>query len=570
MATLPVRDLGKLGIISDANPYDLPINAYSDGCNVIFDEGKVQRAPVFKKLFSAFKSELAYSADSDTFAGAIGTYENTLASAGISRFVASYNTTQEVVLVCDTDGSVREYPNGQMSIVTPTSGTPVTNTEPWAHAQAAGLSVLSRKAMRPYIRNLKTDPRYVAMANDWGATDTCSVIRGYLDFLIALNVNKAGVDYPTMVKWTNPLQYSPSVSSTTGVVWDASSTTTVAGENILGDMRTPIIDGLPLHNTFIIYSSDQVWAMEYTGSSFVFNFKRIFPTGGIVNVNCVTEVEGKHFVFGVDDLYMHDGVQKQSVADERVRRKIYQSIDRNNLNKCFVQHDSILNLIYFAYIATDSDIGFQGTSFCNRAAVYNYRNNTWSFMDLPNVAGAAETNLDLSTSYYESFIATYNDFNNIYSGFENTTPRVCVMLGISDQANNLTDSRVYAVDLPSIGLVPLPVEPETIKQSFVERIGIDLDKEAQLPLRSYKVIKAIMPQVDIAGTSSFMTFQLGGSDNPNQPVNWQTPVVFDHRNDYKVDTRASGRYLAMRVTFPDTEFFRWSAYDIEIAKTGGR
>ena len=47
MVNLHLRKLGDAGIITDRNPYDLPLNAFSDGLNVIFDEGKAVRAPAF-------------------------------------------------------------------------------------------------------------------------------------------------------------------------------------------------------------------------------------------------------------------------------------------------------------------------------------------------------------------------------------------------------------------------------------------------------------------------------------------------------------------------------------------
>ena len=50
MAILPVRDLGSAGVITDTAPYNIPINAFSTGINVRFDEGKVRRAPIFRKV----------------------------------------------------------------------------------------------------------------------------------------------------------------------------------------------------------------------------------------------------------------------------------------------------------------------------------------------------------------------------------------------------------------------------------------------------------------------------------------------------------------------------------------
>ena len=50
MAIIPVRDLGSVGVITDVASYNLPINGFSTAINVRFDEGKVRRAPVFRKV----------------------------------------------------------------------------------------------------------------------------------------------------------------------------------------------------------------------------------------------------------------------------------------------------------------------------------------------------------------------------------------------------------------------------------------------------------------------------------------------------------------------------------------
>ena len=50
MEIIPVRDFGSAGVITDTAPYNIPINAFSTGINVRFDEGKVRRAPIFSKV----------------------------------------------------------------------------------------------------------------------------------------------------------------------------------------------------------------------------------------------------------------------------------------------------------------------------------------------------------------------------------------------------------------------------------------------------------------------------------------------------------------------------------------
>ena len=558
MNTLPVRTLGAIGVIADTTPYDLPLNAFSKAINVLFDEGRVQRSPVFKSLYSAFRSSKSFEEFPDApDESPTATFENTLGGlTSAQRFIGSYSTSvAESVLVCDKDGGVREYLNGELKIVSPFSETPVDNDAPWTHAQAAGVSVLARKGMRPYARNLATETAYGELRGDWNPKHSCAVMRSYNDFLIALNVTKDGVEFPTMVKWCHPLQYSPNMNL--GIVWATDDPTKLSGENPLGEMKTHIRDGLSLARSFVIYSQDQVWSMDFTGGTDVFNFRKIFSTGGIIATNCVAEVESIHYVFGEDDLYTHDGMSMRPLADEKVRKKVYRDMDRNKRDSFFVHHDSTTNLIYFCYVSNDPDASYPGTAYCNMAAVFNYRNSTWSFMDLPNVCGGAETNLGLGQAGFPN-------------GSTTLTPRVSCMLGITDLPNGLSESRVYAVDTPDVGMVQLPAHPETVKPVLLERIGIEFDKEANFELRSYKTIRAILPQVLFPGATGELEFTLGASDFIDGPVYWQEPQPFDHKTQYKVDSRAAGRYLSIRCKSYTADFFRWMGYDIETIRTAKR
>jgi hypothetical protein len=546
MANLPIRRLGAVGVITDIKPAELPPNAFTDCNNVIFDDDSVQRAPVFKQAYPAIRSSLSYDSSVDTYDSISYNYDNAEGGSNSdSRFVSSYADPVDgtTVFVCDKDGVIRSYPGGNVSYVTPGSGL-VTNESVWSHAQVAGQSILARTGMVPMIRNILDDPTYSKMANDWGATDTAAVVRGYNDFILLFDIAKGTTHYPTMVKWCNPVEYGAAVST---VTWDPSNPANVAGENVLGDLRTPIRDGLTLGSAFVIYAQDQLWLMEYTGSSFVFNFRKLPYDGGIINTNCVIEVEGRHYVFGESDIYMHDGNTKQSLADRRVRRRIYNTLNRAKQGVCFMLHDSQANLLYFCYNTTHVSAQFTNTQFTNQAAVYNYRSDTWSFMDLPNVVGGAEVDLP------------------------SVKPKIPVVLGSTDLANGLTESRVYALDLIEGGVVDLPVTEETEKPSMAERIGMDLDDAGiALPLRSYKAITGMVPQAQLDNEADTFTFQFGCADLPNASPDYQRTAVFNPSTDYKIDARVAGRYLAYKFTTETEGNFKFSGFDAEVKSLSGR
>jgi hypothetical protein len=239
MANLPLRNLGAAGVLSDVDSYDLPPNAFSRGSNVIFDEGTVQRAPVFKQLFPAIKSTVAINDVAGSFDSQGTKQYDSVEGALVSdvRFVASYAdpVAGETIFVADATGVVRGYPNGNLQFMTPGGGL-VTNDNPWTHAQVAGLSFLARKGMVPYVRSTKSTNAFVPLAADWATTDTASIVRGYNDFCVMFNIQKGTVAYPTMVKWSNSIEYAADLST---VVWDATNPNYNTGENVLGELTSP-------------------------------------------------------------------------------------------------------------------------------------------------------------------------------------------------------------------------------------------------------------------------------------------------------------------------------------------
>lgn len=568
MANLPLRKLGSVGVITDASPYDLPGNAFSAANNVIFAEDRIQRAPVFKQLFAPIRSALTYDGSSGTFDAQTGLYNSADGTpSNASRFVGSYTdpTAGETVFVADNDGAIRAYPNNVMGFQTPT-GTLVTNDNPWSHAQVSGVSFLARKGMRPYARNVATDANYSLIAGDWVATDQARVVRGFMGFCIMLGLDRASGPAPTVVKWNNPAQYSSPIS---GINWDPANPNYVSGESVIGEMKTAIRDGMTLGNSFIIYSQDQVWLMEYRGDASVFGFRRLPFVGGILSTNCVVEVEGKHFVFGENDIYMHDGVSKQSLDDGRIRRRVYNTLDRSKQGNCFVVHDSVSKLIHFCYATLQQEANFAGTQFCNQAAVYNYKNDTWSFMDLPNVVGGAEANATLVQSVYSGTIGNTSLYNTAYTTFNGANQRLSIMLGIFDQSKGLSDSAVYAIDLPTIGLVNLPANPETLKTAYVERIGVSLDAQG-LPLRSYKTIQSVTPEAFFDDSTGTFTFTFGSSDLPEQTPTYRASSVYNPSVDYKIDMMVSGRFLAYKISTDSISNFQISGMDTEVKSLSKR
>lgn len=538
MAILPIRDLGSAGTVTDVSPYNLPLNAFSRSVNIRFDEGKARRSPIFRTMLPNL-----------TFT---------------PRFCFGIvpSTGFDTVVVASDDYQLHEYVSGGMNN---RSGSISSNVDPrpFTSTQLANVAYVNRPDKVPSFRG--PGGTNFAALNNWPSTYRCEALRSFGDVLIALNTTEGATSYPTRVRFSD-ITLSNTVPST----WDESDTTASAGFNDLVQMDTPIVDGGTLGSNFIIYSSTQVWLMEFTGGTFLYNFRKLYTDCGLINQNCYTEVDGKHFVFGPRDIYVHDATSKQSICDERVKQFIYQGLNVSKADRCFVHHSSDLNLIYFCYVSGDELVGFPNTDRCNRAAVYNYKNNTWSFADLPDVASASLANVNTVETYGTASGLTYNTVGGSYYDQEDSFARHSVFVGPSSSANGITSNKIYVMDLADDGQVTFSYDTEANKPAVLERVGIDLD-EAQNELRGYKNISRIYPQAMTKNTDdTTLSFQFGAADVPNETPNYDNAVTFDLNLDYKIDTRAAGRYLSYKITVVDQKDFEFSGFDLEVTATGRR
>lgn len=554
MGNLPVRGLGSQGIITDVNPHDLPPNAFSDGANVVFRDGAVIRAPVFKNLASVAGGS-SYLSD---------TQEDDIAG------VFNYNTSTggAIIGVVGNDNRVYTYDNGVEADLTPAGANTTVSDGIYTSCEIAGFVILNRPTSEPFIFEPVTHTTFKKMSDgDWPSTDRAVAMRSYKDFILALNVTSSGTKYGTMVKWSDAVQYK--TDYTTGITWTP-ATSNLAGSNILTDFRTDIIDGVPLGNAFIIYSTTESAIMDFTGAQSIFSFRNFYQGDGVINVNCVASTGKEHFVFGDTDIYMHNGITVTQLARGKVKDRIYSTLIRDKQDKCFVHYDQVNDLVYFCYPSAETDVGFVDTVYCNRAAVFDLQSQTWTFVDLPNAVGAAYTTISLINSGYDGVTSSYAANANKYSQYEDTSPRVSAFVGAEDNTNGLTETRIYANDMLITGLMSSAASSEALKTAFVERIGLDID-EAEIPLRAYKQYKAMVPQITTLGGTDDVTVKLGSTNFPhdNNPT-YTTTLTFQPDFHHKVDSKAAGRLLAYRVEEPNGIFFDFSAADFEVELTSER
>lgn len=537
MPNLPIRNLGQFGVVTDVNPYDLPPNGISKANNVRFFDNKIKRANVFRGVLA------------------------TTASTPVFTFAIKSSTDFDKIGIADRNGNVYTYQNGTESNVTKSGWTPANDDNPYTYTFLQGIAYINRADHVPWY----LAPGGTAFANltNWTSTWRCQSLRAFKDYLIALNVTKGTTNYPTMIKWSDIAQYGSVPGS-----WDETDATKSAGENELGDMKSPLIDGMSLKDVFVAYSSDQIWLMEETGNSDVFRFRKLFDNLGVMNTNCVVEVEGKHFVFGKNDIFVHDGSSFQSLVDGTVRRFIFENLNYSKFGSCFVTHSPVQNEVLFAYVSGDSDAGFTSTTYANRGAIYNYAAKTWSFVDLPNVGSMTLADISV-TKTWTSVTGTWDSFGGTWYNQEAAGRKVLFAVSPASSGDGLTASRLYGYEPVSGGILPYSVSSEATKKSIIERVGVDLD-EIQAELRQYKVINAIYPQVKCQNPDQTVKFQFAGTLYPEAASSFASTISYNPTNDYQINTREGGRYLSWRMTSDDYYDFELTGFDASVVSTGRR
>jgi hypothetical protein len=538
--TLPIRNLGDVGVVTDQDPSNLPVQVFTRAKNVRFDENTVVRAPVFRKV------------------------QDSLGFSPIHMYGVTTDSGYNNVLLVSEDFTIKSYANGNLTNVRSGSST-ASDTIPVTATHLANQVYVNRTDEVPQTSPIDS-LSFVSLANFQGPNNEvwkCASLRAYGDFLIALNMAEGPSTYPNRIRFSD-LTQANSVPST----WDASDTTKSAGFIDLVEMKTSIIDGLPLGNNFIIYSKDQVWMMDFVGGTFIMNTRKLFSDTGVMSHNCVVEVERKHYVFAENDIYIHDGNSRKSIVDGRIKNYIFNGLDNDSTHKCFVHHNPDINEVYFCYKTDDDMAEYTNSDGCNRAAVYNYRNDTWSFMDLPNLNSGTIANINSTATYSSAASSSYQNFGGTYAsqaaGFDKHT----LFCGSSSSNDGITSDKMYGLDGIENGTLSFDLDTEANKPAFLQRHSIDLDELSTLS--GYKVISAMLPQITTPSPNKTYKFNFGASNILSQNPTYETTAIFDASTAYKIDTRASGRYLSYKMTMDDYKDFAFIGFDAQVTVTGRR
>jgi hypothetical protein len=511
---------GAAGVLKDLSKHDIPQNAWTDASNMRFLDGYIQQF-------------LGHGAAYGT--PPIIPYHVLPVNVGSTRYWL-YAGAQKIFAVSISGGSVVHT-----NLTRQTAGVDVNYTgvpNQWTSTLLSGIPIFNagNTVDPPQRWDLNIANRMVTLDN-WPANTYCKALRTFKNFLIALNVTKGSQNFPFMVKWS-----SPADPGGVPLTWNPADQTQDAGEADLAESNGAIIDGLQLRDVFMIYKEDSVWRMTYTGGQYVFAFQKVLGVSGALNRNCIVEVDGFHFVLTGSDVIVHDGQNSTSILDKQARRALFQDFDVSAIDRAFVVKNPFLNEVMICYPQA-------GNSIPNKALVWNYRDKTVSYRDMPSVHHANYGAVDSALGdTWDSDGDPWNSDLTLWNGpdFTPNTTRV-----------------LMASELQKLYLLDTSASFDGVKPTcYVERVGLDFGEPEKK-----KLVTGVRLRV-VGGTGDTITVKVGASDDPYVDPAYSATLTHTIGQTVACDCFVSGRYIAIRIESGSAYFARIDSFDIEVLEEG--
>ena len=510
----PQHEIFKLtGIVRDIPPAELmngapPVpglksnNVWTEGQNVHFDDGSTHRVEGYQQ----------FAADNMPV-GAFPIFTLNLISEFEAYWLYVDGQNPILPLVYVTDGQTHWD-------ISPTI--PLTGGAPglWVSTNLNGVPILNNGVDAPLWWNGNTNDPMQPLP-DWPVDTVCKSIRAFKFHLMAMDITTGGVRIKEKVIWSDGADSGSVPGSWTPLPEnDAGDTLLSAG------IQGAVIDAAKLRDVMIFYKAHSAYVCSYVAGQYVFDFENLFATVGIQAVNCVKEIKGKHWVFGDDDVYVHDGNAMESIIDRSNKSILFPFIAPEQHHLCFVVADVPRDEVWFCFPQVDN-------TYCTLALMYSYTENEFGIRDLPNVphieAGIVPEPFEVLT--WEDGTHTWEEdvrfWNEAHYSATNDQLIMCDPLGgllhelgASHSANGK------------------PIEAYVTRQDWV------LGGEAAM--WSNTMVRAIYPHITgVVGEQ--ITVYVAATQTPGEGYVWQTIETFtipvQDFDEIKIDCMAHGRYV---------------------------
>jgi hypothetical protein len=518
--TMTVPNAGAAGLIADLTPSSLPMEALSYTKNIRIDDG-------------AIKSFLGYGSI-DTVSNPPETIELVF-SGGKSFITFGYS-----------DG-VYSWESGTESTI---SHRTFAGSGIWDSCMLGNVAIYNKTTDAPCYWGGAGTTVDMPYNTDEGCTwksqgMLAEVIRSFKGHLFALNITNCNGHDPQGVHWSDPA--GPNELPTT---WDPADATNDAGITTLADTAGEIIDGLALHDSFLIYKSDAIYSATKTFDTFVFNFRLLTTDKGLFAKKCVCDVGGKHFFISNSEFYITDGTEFAPVGDNKVKNLFFSEVKKQYYTNTFVAYKESTDEVWVCYP--------NESQYPNKALVFNLSSGSWYSCSLPNARCAAFGVLDKTSPYTWATLpyATWADWN--------TTPPAPVwpywdsVIGTNPRYEALimgSDSKLIEMDLGN-------QEDGANRECIARRTDLDVDTDRSGTTQVLNIY------IDAEGDA--FNVRIGKQSVNGGAVAWSDYKEFTPGTTRKLDFRINGNLHAIEFQSDANVAWAINSYQLVYSPSGRR
>lgn len=418
--------------------------------------------------------------------------------------------------------------------ITPAGITAVTSPFEWNTTLLNGIPVATNGKNNPYTWNGSGASAMTAIPGWPAVTTICHAIAAFRFHLFAMNIDAAAGTSDNLVMWS-----AAAAANTLPATWTPAAGNE-AGSALLAETPGRCICGVPLQQQLAVYKPQSIYAMEYIGQPNIFNARAVIRSIGALGPKCVLEVAAKtgtaqHLVLGNDDVILYDGVNAVSIASDRIKLYLGNSIDDTNAQNAFIVRDPNKRETWVC-------VPEKGNTFANVAHVYDEQRNTWVTRDMNAVRHSALGIVTDTTASqnWDADAAAWDSDNTIWN--EQAAGGKTRIMSSEAGGYFLEDTN----DLVTV-------------QSRLARYDISFDDDTQ---------RKVTKRVWIRGTGAISGLQvrLGARESPDDTITWGTfvTVVPGEGNPYEVE----GRYISVEVSHLGTAIYTVNRIIIEADYVG--
>lgn len=391
----------------------------------------------------------------------------------------------------------------------------VTDTWQWSSTLLNGIPCFTNGKNAPHYWNGNSANDAIALPG-WPAATTCKFIVAFRFHLFALDIDSPSGVFNNLILWSDAAE--PGAVPAT---WTPRSDNE-AGSAFLADTPGRCVSGVPLGTQLMVYKPTSFYAIEYAGQppDRIFTVRPVVTSTGLISPHALKTIGAQQAVVGNEDVVLTDGINIRSIADNRIKQTLRNSIDVNNSQNVFTIYDDHARELWVC-------VPEPGSQFATVAHIWDERRDNWVIKDL-NTSNSVR----YGTVGYVNDVAPSQTWDSDAQAWD-------VDASIWNEAQQTGTQRVVYAE--SAALIVEDVPEPTLVNAVLQRLDMSFDDATQRKVTQRVIVEGSGPGL------STLQIRLGyrNSTDDNTGIQWGAYVQRKAEgNEYEI----AGRFISVEVS----------------------